>query len=518
MRTFLRIVVSLILLMMALPGVAGAANTSPTALLTYQQGGGEVTYDAPVEGAITAAAFSQDWTLNALAADRISVQVERLDGNLVPSVRILGSDGQEIASSYGADYTYAVALIRDFALPAAGAYTIQVSRRDVENGLTTGAYRLTVTPVGVGEDHPNNTTPVGAITFDTPVTGAITSLHWWHVYTLDGEEGDYIQVTAQRASGTLVTELRLLDSNGQELSRGYSSQRRDQSTLGGYELPYTGPYQVVALRESGISGVSNGGYEMTVNLLGSGEESARITSAAPGVIEEYNAVQVGAITGAQWYQDWQFRTVAADSVTIVVARSPSYTLETPNALEPTLMLLDSAGNDLAWGYLDNTRALAQIERYTLPGEGQYTVRITRDGGKFGVTTGSYEFAVILVGSGEESPLLAEPRGAVTIGEPVNGTIDSTHWLNTWTFSGQEGQMISVVATRTGGTLVPLLEIRDSNGVSQTYAYPDYTYDTAHIDQFRLPYTGDYQIVVFRDSEQNGYTSGGYQLTVEVVTP
>jgi hypothetical protein len=97
---------------------------------------------------------------------------------------------------------------------------------------------------------------------------------------------------------------------------------------------------------------------------------------------------------------------------------------------------------------------------------------------------------------------------------VTGTIDNTTWMNGWAFSGQKDQVITVVVNRTDGTLVPYLEIWDSNGQSLTSAYPEDTDDTAQIETYSLPYAGDYQIVVSRYNGQDGYTSGGYTLSVQ----
>jgi hypothetical protein len=510
MRSILHTVVSLMVSVLMLVPVVGIVGAAPQ----LRQQSGEVTYDAPVEGTITNDAFTQDWTFTAAAADRITVRVERLDGNLVPNVSVLDNNQQDVVQSYGADNTYAAAEISDFILPQAMTYTIRVGRQDADSGVTTGNYRLTVTPLGVGQDHPNNTAVIGPVQFGTPVSGEVTALHWWNAYTLDGEEGDYIQVTSQRTSGTLIPEVSLLDNNGQELSHGYASSTDDSGTLSSYQLQYTGQYTVVALRQSGINGNSVGQFDLTVTLLGSGENSDRLTSLAPGVIDQYNSPVTGTITGAQWYEDWQFRTQAADTVTVVITRSPDYTSDTPNVLSPALILLDSSGQELTRGYVDDTGAQAEIDHYDLPSDGQYTVRATRDGYITGATTGGYELTVILDGSGEGSPFLAQSSGTITIGTPVTGTIDNTTWMNGWAFSGQKDQVITVVVNRTDGTLVPYLEIWDSNGQSLTSAYPEDSEDTAQIETYSLPYGGDYQIVVSRYNGQDGYTSGGYSLSVQ----
>jgi hypothetical protein len=510
MRSTLRTVTSLMVSAVLLIAVAGAVRAAPP----LRQQSGEVTYDAPVEGTITNDAFTQDWTFTAAAADRIDVRVERADGNLVPDVTILDNNQQPVAQSYGADSTYAVAEIADFTLPIANTYTIEVGRQNADSGTTTGNYRLTVTPLGVGQDHPNNAAVVGPVQYDTPVAGEVTALHWWNAYTLDAEQGDYIQVTSQRSSGPLIPEVALLDDNGQELTHGYASSTTDSATISSYELPYTGQYTVVALRTSGVNGDTVGGFDLTVSLLGAGENSTRLTSATPGLVEQYNAPVTGTITGPQWYQDWQFRTQAADTVSIVVKRSPDYAPGTPNILRPALILLDSSAQEISYGYVDNSGAQAVIDRYTLSGEGQYTVRVTRENYKTGVTTGGYEMTVVLDGSGEGSPFLSQSSGTITIGTPVTGTIDGTTWMNSWTFSGEKDQVITVVVNRTDGTLVPYVEIWDSNGQVETRGYAADTKDTAQIEAYSLPYAGDYQIVVMRDQGQAGYTSGGYSLSVQ----
>jgi hypothetical protein len=496
-----------------LPAAAWAASAPARQSATAQQAAGEVTYDTPVEGSLDNQTPSQTWTLTAQGADRIDVRVEREDGNLIPDVTVLDSNSQTVGQSYGPDNTYAVAEITGQTLPDAGTYTVQVSRDGGDSGTTTGKYRLTVTALGVSQDNPNNTAVVGPITYDTPVQGEVTGTHWWNAYTLDGEAGDYVQVTEQRLSDTLSPEVWLVDNNGQTLTQGYVDNTGATAQSSGFELPYTGQYQVVAQRTSGISGDTVGQFQLTVSLLGSGEDSQRLTSATPGLIQQYDAPLTGQLTNAQWYQDWQFRTVAGDTVTITVQRSPAYTADAPNTLRPDLLLLDSNGQEITRGYVDNTGAAASIDRYDMPGAGTYTVRVSRVGDKTGVTTGGYMLAVTLVGSGEGSPNLTQSAGTATAGTPITGEINALNWEQLWTFSGKKGDQIDITEARTDGTLVPYLEIWDSNGQSLASAYPNDAEDTATIQQYTLPYDGNYSIVASRYDGQHGYTAGHYSLTV-----
>jgi hypothetical protein len=502
----------IVVVLAALPAAAWAAH-APARHDVAQQAGTEVTYDTPVQGALDNQTPSQSWTLTAQAADRIDVRVERQDGNLIPDVTVLDSSNQPVGQSYGADNTYAVAEIDNLTLPAAGTYTIQVDRDGGESGTTTGAYSLTLTALGVGEDHPNNTAVVGPITYDTPVQGEVTGTHWSNVYTFDGEEGDYIQLTEQRLSGTLSPEVWLVDNNGQTLTQGYVDDTGTIAETSGFQLPYTGQYQAVARRTSSIGGNTAGQFQLTVSLLGSGEQSQRLTSATPGVIQQYDAPLTGQITNAQWYQDWEFRTVAGDTVTITVTRSPDYTPDAPNTLRPDVLLLDNNGQEITEGYVDNTGAVASIDRRDMPGAGTFTVRVTRDGYKTGVTAGGYELALTLIGSGDGSPNLTQSAGTVTVGTPVNGEISALNWEQPWDFSGKKDDQIAISVVRTDGTLAPYLEIRDSNGQTLTSGYPENTEDTATIDLYNLPYDGNYSIVVSRYDGQHGYTAGHYTLSI-----
>jgi hypothetical protein len=504
----------LALLLTALPLTVWAAPSPADLGQAAWQGAGTVTYDVPVEGAIDATTLTQDWSLVTQGADRVSVRVERIGGNLIPSVQVIDNLGQVAVESYGPDETYSRAVLPYFELPLAATYTIRVGRQDAESGQSTGQYRLTVTALGVGEDHPANTTPIGPIQFDAPVTGEIISQHWNHVYLLDAEAGDYVYVRAQRTSGTLRPQVELRDANGQSLNSGYAQYPEDWAEIRSYELEYTGQYQVAIRRDGAINGETDGGYSLTVSLVGSSPESTRFAAVTPGVIEQYNTPVQGAITNALWYQDWQFRTVSADTVQVTMTRSPEYTVENRNTLKPYVLVLDEAGQELTRGYVDNTGAVAQIDRLDIPAAGTYTIRAMREGEGSGYSAGSYELVVTLLGTGEDNPSLLEPMGVLTAAAPATGQIDAVRWMQVWTYSGQEGEVVNITVTRTDGTLIPYLEIRDSNGQSQDSAYPSDTYDTAQVEQFQLPYTGDYQVVVMRDRQQTGLTGGGYSLTVQ----
>src|SRR5262249_23496501 len=126
--------------------------------------------------------------------------------------------------------------------------------------------------------------------------------------------------------------------------------------------------------------------------------------------------------------------------------------------------------------------------------------------------------VSLIGSGTGSPNLATPTGEVTAGTPVNGQITNARWADTWTFTAQQGQSINIKVARSDGTLIPMIEILDANGQSLTTGYPDSdTQDRATLNSYTFQGSGQYKIVVERDRQQNGYTTGGYTLSISAAS-
>jgi hypothetical protein len=478
-------------LVLSVTGISRAQNAAAA----------EIAYGTPVEGKIDSANFTQSWTLTTASADRIAVQAQRTDGNLIPLLFIMDSNNQILNQSYSPEDDAASAVIDAFKLPAAGQYTIQVGRDGADKGVTAGGFKLTVTALATGEDNPQNMTPMGAIAADTPLTGEITATHWYQRYTYDAQAGDSIEIQVKRTSGTLFPEAEVLDVNGSSIATAYvddSGAFADTTTT----LPAKGQYTVAVTRNNRFNGETVGGYEVLVHLVGSGEGSPNLVPLAGKV--EYDKALQSKITGARWYEDWQLAAQANDTLGITVARADG-------TLVPEVILLGGAGQELNHGYADDTGAAATINSYKLQGAGTYTVRVTRAGGQRRETTGAYTLTVKLIGTGDSNPALTNPVGAVTLNTPVTGTITNVQWTNVWTFDNPADGQVVVTVTRTDGTYVPYIEVRDPNGQQLTSGYAEQSRDTANAE-INLK-AGKYQIAVMRDRGQDGVTTGGYSLSV-----
>ncbi|MCA0454172.1 MAG: hypothetical protein LCI00_09390 [Chloroflexi bacterium] len=467
-----------------------------------------LTYSVTVESEITNETFSEEWTLMTASADRLMVQVERTSGNLLPDVSILDANKQQIAQSYGPDQTGAGAEIANFTLPTAGTFTVLVQRANGGTGITTGGYTLLVTPLATAQDNPNNTISLGEVTAGTPINGELTATQWYQRYTYNAAGEDVIRVVANRTSGTLYPEVEILDVNDSVLQTGYVDYSRgDAAQINYYELAQAGTYTIVITRDRRFNGNTVGTYQLDVTLLGAGESNPMM--AQPMGAVEYDTPLTGEI-GAQWYQDWTLTTTAADVLSLTVNR-------TSGNLQPEVILLGGSGQELTHGYTESTGDHALIDHYTLTGPGTYTVRVSRSQGKRGFTTGGYSLTIALNGTGADSDSLAEPSGAIENTQEQTGTITHAKWANTWTYSGTQGDVIDISVARGSAltdTLIPYVDIRDSNGQVIRTGYPGDSRDTAEITSFTLPGTGTYQIVVYRDRNQDGYTVGDYTLSVE----
>jgi uncharacterized protein (DUF2141 family) len=487
--------------MISLIALVGAALNLPLRT-AVAQGGKTVKYDTPVESEISDANFSESWTLDVQAKDRVSITVDRTGGTLVPRVELRDSNNQRVA---GADYdeTGASATISYVDFPGPGTYTVFVSRWQDEDGKTTGNYKLTVALLGTAEDSPALKLNPSAIEFDKPATGELTNARWKEGWTFSATAKDVVTITAARTDGTVRPQLDLLDSSGNSITQGYLGPTGDSAKIAHYKLPGPGQYTVVVLRENKRDGKSAGKYSLTVALDGAGPERPELNTPQGPVTND--ATVNGTLTNAKWIDVWTLDAQAKDDVLITATR-------TDGNLMPVVYLFGANNQEIQRGYPRDDGDSAQIET-VLPGPGKYEVRVARTDNENGLTTGKYELSVALQGAGEDSPAFKTSAGEVQIGTPVKGTLTNAKWQDSWSFNAQTADPLNIVVRRTSGTLIPNFKILGANQQEITSASADSTLAQAGFDQRQLPGPGQYTIVVYRYNGTRGATSGGYELSI-----
>ncbi len=248
------------------------------------------------------------------------------------------------------------------------------------------------------------------------------------------------------------------------------------------------------------------------------------TTACPGILsipvtlggeagptDDASFVDVGEISAASPFEDWEFDGLAGKTVTISMLATGG------GSLDPYLILLGPDGRELATN--DDASALnlgifdAQIADFVLPQDGVYTIRATRYGEEYGSSVGPYELRMQF---GTPEPVEATP---IAFGQTVRGTISEESFKQYWSFEGAAGDTVAItmVDVSTGRTLDPYLILTDAIGVT-LIENDDATSASvglwdAQITGFRLPLAGTYIIQATRYGESYGSSYGEYELTL-----
>jgi hypothetical protein len=461
--------------------------------------GKAITYDTPVDGQITDAAPEEDWTFAAPGKDRIQIVVDRSGGTLVPEVELRDSNNQRIGGA-SADESYASAETSVIELANAGNYTVAVTRYSGKDGKTTGNYKLTVKLLSSGATGPADTQPIA---YDKPATGEITTAKWNQIWEFNSTAKDYVTIAVQRTDGSLVPRVNLLDSSGNKLTGGSLDDSYASSTIDHFQLPNAGKYQVQVVRDNDFNGDTTGKYSVTVSLDGTGSENTALFQ--PVKTAAYDQSYNGELTNAKWVDVYPFDAKAKDHVKFKVTR-------VDGTLFPALMLMGANQQEITRANEDTTGTTSTLDT-TLPGPGHYELRVQRYDDAGGKTAGKYALDVILLGAGADDPALQASAGEVKLDTPSKGNLTNAKWRDTWTFNAADKGPFTLTVKRTGGTLVPRVNILGANKQDINTGFPDSTYAVATIENFTLPGPGQYTIVISRDGDTGGGTTGAYELSI-----
>ncbi len=114
--------------------------------------------------------------------------------------------------------------------------------------------------------------------------------------------------------------------------------------------------------------------------------------------------------------------------------------------------------------------------------------------------------------------LAAAQGSKTVSydTPVESQITDAGPVETWSLNAAAKDRIAIKVERTSGTLMPKVELLDSNNQRMTSADSDNTFAQAVLDRIEMPSAGAYSIAVGRYQDKDGKTSGNYRLTVSLL--
>jgi hypothetical protein len=473
-----------------------------------QETGSVITYGSPVEGSISDQRTEEVWSLTLDSADRITVQVERRSGDLLPQITLRRPSG-EVLTTTGPDGTGALARIDRYDLPAAGTYEVVVGRVDADTGVTEGRYSLTVDALATASLNPANQAVIADLEYGRALRGEITNTHWFHRYRLAASSADMIRVEVRRLSGGLQPEVAILNEGGEQMGYGWNLPSMDGALVERFELPAGGAYTIAVTRAGQIDGGTTGRYEITVSLLGAGEANL-VLQRTPRSITY--GVPVSGSIDARWYENWLLTAPSADTISVVIRAADG------GNLVPMVAIFDPTGKELSRAWPDRAGTSTSINRFQLPAAGEYLIRAERSSGKLGGTSGPYTLTVTVSGTGADNPLLQAITGSLRMGAAITGEITDAQWENRWQFDGRAGQRVDIRAERLSGTLYPVLELLGPDGSVVAGAWFDASRARSEMIGAGLGQDGTYIIRIRRENDQNGQTRGDYRLALELHTP
>jgi hypothetical protein len=103
---------------------------------------------------------------------------------------------------------------------------------------------------------------------------------------------------------------------------------------------------------------------------------------------------------------------------------------------------------------------------------------------------------------------------LTFGQPVIGSIDDNNFRQSYTFSGRDGQVITLTMTSQSGDLDPYLILMSETGAFLQSNDDSGTLHNAAIQSYRLPETGEFTVIATRFGHSHGSTSGDYELRLD----
>lgn len=221
----------------------------------------------------------------------------------------------------------------------------------------------------------------------------------------------------------------------------------------------------------------------------------------------YGQSMTGTLNDEVFEQLYRFSGQAGDQISIRMAA-------TSGALDSFITLLDDQDVVLAENDDDpnGPGRDALISNVTLPANGEYVIVATRYDQREGQTAGDYTLTLELISASQPQPTEGLP---VAIGDVVSGTINDLVPGVTYTLSIESLTEINLLVNRVSGDLDAEIIVLNADGIEiarNDDAEGGATRDAA-IRSISLD-AGTYRVIVTRFQQENGLTSGSYELSVE----
>lgn len=249
------------------PSVTPSPTPSPTPEAPRIAIGGEVRFSAT--NTISNAQPRVLYEFTADEGDVVSVQMNATTRFLDPFVAIDGSSGARLIENDDAETGGTInAAIRNFVIPASGAYAVVATRYREHAGPSAGDFELTYIRQSGSNFDPVSGIELLPLNLNENATGTISQEQAFVAYVFAGSAGDNLTIAAGRTSGDLDPYVLLIDRSSRAVLAENDDDPRGDTTNAYVEnvtLPATGDYIVIVTRYQGAEGSTTGEYILNVS-------------------------------------------------------------------------------------------------------------------------------------------------------------------------------------------------------------------------------------------------------------
>ncbi len=439
-----------------------------------------LTLPATQRGALDTATPMRRWTFVGKAQTTVRATLEATSGDLDPVLRIYDPTGKPLASSVDTITQRAEALAT---LPIDGTYIVEASRYDGTWGQTEGNFVLNIEAAY----QTGSTDGANPIAYGDRVSGTVDGTQRDVTWVFVGMRGDVVTARLHFPTDDVPLVLSLQDTAGNTLASG--TRDGGTSTLEAVTLEADGLY-VLDVRRPGDATSLYSPYALELRL----EDAARTIATTGGALPP-GTVAAGQFTPDAPTHTWLWYGQAGDEIGIALTA-----LEGPLTFD--LMLLAPDGS-LA---LAQSAPISEGNAWSsgtlqLPLDGLYALRLhARESARHT----RYRLLV------QPTTALQGSARSLSTNEDGFGQINATMPRQTWQFQAQAGETFSVRVAAISGELHPTLTLWSADQRLLVEGKREGS-TQAYIARWNAPSDGTYFIVVGREGDVNGTTSGAYRL-------
>jgi hypothetical protein len=431
-----------------------------------------ISFGETIQCSIDSPGETDIYTFSASAGDKVRVRMSQSSGTLYPGIKINKPDGTMLCQ---ADNMYSVE-IASCPLPNDGTYSLLAfdGPGHVGGGTSTGDYYLFLQRL----NNPGNTVP---FTFGQTLPGSITTPAEIDTYTFSATAGDKVLIRMSTSSGALYPGISVYAPDGTLLC--------DDDLLYTVEiescaLPATGSYSVLAFDGYGhvAGGTSTGGYYIFLQRLNNPGNTVPFT---------FGQTLPGSIPTPTEMDTYTFSATSGDKLLVRMSRSSGSIWSGIRVYAPDGSMLCE----------DDVLYTAEISSCALPTTGLYSVLAFDGYGHVagGTSTGGYYIFLQRLNNPGSST-------AISSGQTLPGSIDTQAEMDTFTFSANTGDNISIKMNWSSGTLWPGFRVYGPDG---SKLCDEYDFYSANVTGFIPTSIGTFTILAF---DGNGGThTGNYSL-------